>query len=69
MLNYLLATNILLLIIIAILTYKWYTQRTYNRKLFTRTWVLEWALMELYDECSDAGRKTIQTTLDGIISL
>lgn len=69
MLNYLLVTNILLLIIVAVLTYKWYTQRTYNRKLFKRTWVLEWALMTVYDECSEVGQKTIQTTLDGIIPL
>jgi hypothetical protein len=69
MLNYLLVTNILLLFVVIVLVYKWNTQRTYNRKLFNRSWALERTLMEVYDECTEAGRETIQTTLNGIIPL
>jgi hypothetical protein len=69
MLNYLLVTNILLLIIVVVLTYKWYTQRTYNRKLFIRSWALERTLMEIYEDCTVIGREKIHTTLDSIIPL
>ena len=69
MLNYLLVTITILLIVVVILTYKWYTQLIYNRKLFIRSWALERTLMEVYYECTATGREKIHNTLDSIIPL
>jgi hypothetical protein len=69
MLNYLILTNILLFVTCIIFIYKWYTQRTYNRKLFTRAWQLEWTLMDIYGESIEKVQKKILHTLDNITPL
>jgi hypothetical protein len=69
MLNYLLVTIIILLIVVVILTYKWYTQLIYNRKLFIRSWQLEWTLVDIYGESTEKVQKKILHTLDNITPL
>lgn len=69
MLNYLIITNILLFVVCITFIYKWYTQRAYNRKLFTRAWQLEWTLMDIYGESAEKIQKKILHTLDNITPL
>jgi hypothetical protein len=69
MLNYLILTNILLFVTCIVFIYKWYTQRVYNKKLFTRAWQLEWTLMDIYEESTEKVQKKILHTLDNITPL
>lgn len=69
MLNYLIIINILLLLGLLVFVYKWYTQRTYNKQLFTRAWDLELTLIHIYDDSTDEVKKKILHTLDNITPL
>jgi hypothetical protein len=53
-------------ILIIIITYKWYTQLLYTKKLFIRAWTLERTLMQVYDRCSLSDQKIILNVLDNI---
>jgi hypothetical protein len=63
---YLIIINIVLLCIVGISTYKWYTQRTYNRMLLIRSLELEFTLIKIYDNCNDAVQQEIQRVIDRI---
>lgn len=67
--NYFIIINILLLIGLITFIYKWYTQRTYNKQLFTRAWNLELTLIHIYDDSTDDVKKKILHTLDNITPL
>jgi hypothetical protein len=69
MLNYLILTNILLFFVSITFIYKWYTQRAYNRKLFTRAWQVEYTLVDIYEESTEKVQKKILHTLDNITPL
>ena len=69
MLNYLILINILLFVACIAFIYKWYTQRVYNKQLFTRAWQLELTLMDIYDESTEKVQKKIIHTLDSITPL
>lgn len=69
MLTYSITINILLFIVCGIILYKWYTQRTYNKQLFARSWRLELTLMNIYNDSTDEVKKTILTTLNSITPL
>jgi hypothetical protein len=69
MLNYLILTNILLFVVCITFIYKWYTQRMYNKQLFTRTWQLELTLMDIYDDSTDETQEKIIHTLNNITPL
>jgi hypothetical protein len=69
MLTYSIVINILLFIVCGIILYKWYTQRTYNKQLFTRSWQLEITLMNIYNDSTDEVKKTILNTLNSITPL
>jgi hypothetical protein len=69
MLNYLILINILLFVLCVAFIYKWYTQRRYNKQLFTRTWQLELTLMDIYDDSTGETQKKIVHALDNITPL
>ena len=69
MLTCLIILNILLLIVAITFIYKWYTQRIYNKQLFTRSWNLELALIHIYDDSPDEVKKKILHVLDNITPL
>jgi 2-oxo-4-hydroxy-4-carboxy--5-ureidoimidazoline (OHCU) decarboxylase len=69
MLNYLILINILLFVVCIAFIFKWYTQRAYNKQLFTRALELELTLMDIYDESAEKVQKKIIHTLDNITPL
>lgn len=66
MLNYLLLINIVLLVVSITFIYKWYKGRKYNQQLFIRSWELELALMEIYEDCPEEVQGKISNILINI---